>query len=123
MQVLSLMSFCFCLFVFFFSLMLTGAFVSTTKQENEFKKVTGLAERFVILLFAFYIELKKTVGIKGKVTGCHSTSLSQCFLFQQVVIPPFMPQDWFSMDMSSLPALSASHLLCPCSCESWNCEK
>ncbi|XP_015712784.2 putative deoxyribonuclease TATDN3 isoform X2 [Coturnix japonica] len=28
-------------------------------QENEFEKVTGLAERFVVLLFAFYMEFKK----------------------------------------------------------------
>lgn len=94
--------------------MLAGAFVSITEQENEFEKVTGLAERFVVLLFAFYMELKRRNWDQRKVTGCHSTSLSQCFPFQQVVIPPFVPQSWFSMDMSSLPALSASHLFCPC---------
>lgn len=99
---------------FFFSLMLTGAFVFITEQENEFKKVTGIAERFVVLLFAFYMELKKTqLGSKK------SYRLPQHLIVSVLSFPaggyPSLcaPRLVFHGHEISLPALSASHLLCP----------
>lgn len=75
--------------------MLTGAFVSTTKQENEFKKVTGLAERFVILLFAFYIELKKTLGIKEKLQAATAPHCLSAFLSSRWLSLPLCPKTGF----------------------------
>lgn len=87
------------LLLFVFSLMQAGvrASVPVTEQENEFEGVTGLAERFVVLLFAFYMQYKGTAEIKERIQIAIGPSRLSIFLFSRRLSICSFPLLWLAL--------------------------